>query len=65
MDMTTIISEVTSPAFPIDMTIIKWIYNGFLLDHLWTLPYWYDYDRNFLIEMIELSYRNDRDLILI
>ena len=65
MDMTTIISEVTSPAFPIDMTIIKWIYNGFLLDYLWTLSYWYDYDRNSLIEMTELSYRNDHDLVLI
>ena len=46
----------------------------FLLDYLGTLSYWYDprplsdwydYDRNFLIEMIELSYRNDRDLVLI
>ena len=46
----------------------------FLLDYWGTLSYWYDhrplsdwydYDRNFLIEMIELSYRNDRDLVLI
>jgi len=32
MDMTTLISKVTSPAFPIDMTIIIWIHLGLFSD---------------------------------
>lgn len=46
----------------------------FLLDYLGTRSYWYDrrplsnwydYDRNFLIEITELSYRNDQDFVFI
>lgn len=37
MDMTTLISKVTSPAFPIDMTIIIWIILGLILGYFGTL----------------------------